>query len=363
MRYKTMVMWGLAASMMFGAVAPSYADKKNNNGIELKAKVRVVVQDGNDKEETRLYQQWYGNQMGQLNGTDPETGERYADIVQVVTEVTNDQLMVSDQQGLRRGVFVNAHTQVIMTLGRTQVNTVATGRKTTTRTAPQLVDMVRPGDMVIADGYLKVGGGMVATRIRVVGRARGYDYDDNDTYRPTYGFRSWGDIREINTRRGEFTLNANNGRVTIKLARDGEVLVNGQRQNLDFLRRGDRVVVYSRDKNSNVAYRIVILRDNDRYPDGDRPCMTDPDYKDRGTATGPMLEGRLQYISTGVFFNQIVIRTNAGREMTVRCGKTLEAIDRDGNRISLYNLRGDDQLWITYSDVVGTLFAEDIYVD
>jgi hypothetical protein len=225
--------------------------------------------------------------------------------------------------------------------------------------------VLRPGDLVIVQGYLLADGTLWATTVRVYGRSYGWD-DDN--YQPSYhGHRSYGEVRSVDTSRNVLTIEANADRKTIRIR--GELIINGEQQKNAYLRKGDRVVFYYDDNDSNgliTAYRVVLLKDNDRYPKDNEPCYCDPDYRDNGNGHGDysrtVLEGRIDNINSGLLFNTLDFRTFDGKRVTLRAFKGLEAIQNKGDNIPVTKLRSGDRLRVYYNENNGTMFVQRIEV-
>lgn len=354
MKSTSTLVWGLLAVLSLGITAPTLAKRDDDVSPAGQGMVRVIEKN-DDKDDVRVFQQRYAEQLRGYDRIDTESGERLADLVQVVLDVDDNHMMVSDQQGLRRGIFSNSRTKLVLPdVNRGFTNGFSLQKRPT---GTSLNDAIRPGDLVVVAGYLRVGGGLVATSIRLLNR--GYD----DSQRRFDGFRQWGDVREVDARRGRFTLNGPNGRVNVTLEARGTILVDDRQTTLNFLRRGDRVVAYTRrDDNDGeiTAYRVVVIKLTDGYPQGDKPYRTDPDYRDDGK-NGKGLEGRLQSVQNGMLFNAMVLRAG-DTEFTVRYSKGMEAYDRDGGRISPAKLHDGTRLHIDYIDINGNMFAERIEV-
>lgn len=364
MRTHTVMTWGLVAAMAMGLTLPGMADKPTRRDDD-KLKVCVTVVDTDSNDDVKAFQAWYGREMRDYDRVDRETGERLNDLLQVVVDIRGNQLLVTDQSGLRRGVLVNGRTRLTIDedFDRRDRRTLGVGAAINSR----LAEIFREGDLIIAEGYLRVNGGISATNIRLMGHVRGYGRDD-DEYDRGYRFRAWGEVRSVDVRDGEFEIDTSLGRRIVQIERNATILENGREVRASNIRRGDRVIVYSRDINRGgkiSAFRVVLLNDREAFPRTDRPHPSDPDYRnDRDNRyDGPVLEGRLLSISTGLLFNKMVVRANNGRDVTVRFSKTLQAIDRDGDRISPLNLYTNERLRIYYNDLGGNYFAERIEVD
>lgn len=370
MKLHTAMTWGLAAVLALTAW-PAYAQKGQgpkgrDDDNDRRPTVRVIIQKTDDNDDVRAFQGWFNLQVRDYNNAiDPETGERIGDLVQLVTDVAPGRVNVIDRANSRRTVLMTDRTRLTF---EARAETAMGPTRGNPRKGTDLTSRLRPGDLIISYGYLRSNGDFTAMNVRVVGQARGWGYnDDDDWYGQHYGFRAWGEVRDVDTRRNEVRIDSNLGTVTLTFSRDAEFIYNNKTISLRNLERGDRVVFYYREQGTRTlqVYRLVALRDGERYPEGDRPCYTDPDYRDgrdrwnddeRGTT--PVVEGRLNYISSGVLFNKLVLQTNDGRTITVRTSKSLDAIDRNGDRLALFNLREGDWLRVYYNDIAGTFFAE-----
>lgn len=366
------VRWALAMLLGLLLTLPALAKPGSNydsHGDGANSRVRIIVQDNDTPDDTHVYQQWYGSQIACYNDIDQQTGERICDVLQLVADVNKDCLMLTDRDNARHMVMLTPQTDVVF------VKTPGHGgwEKGRSYERGHQADATRflfPGDLVITSGYLRANGAFVASSVRVMGRAWGNDgggWNNGDAH-PTYGQRAFGDINSVDYRYGRIEVNTNNGRKTIYLAKGGEILVNGQKQTLQYLRRGDRVVFYYRDTNrwSMETYRIVVLQKDDGYPDGDRPCCTDPDYREGGNVptpqNAPMLEGQLDNITTGLMFNKLAIRSNYGKMVTIYVPKTVDAIDDHGDTISLLNLHQGERLQVYYTEIAGAYIAQQVRV-
>ncbi|OPZ83742.1 MAG: hypothetical protein BWY76_02142 [bacterium ADurb.Bin429] len=343
---------------------------RGRRGDDDKARVRITIQQNDANDDSRAYRSWYGAQVGRFNEIDRETGERIGDLLQLVADVDRDRIIVTDRDSVRRTVMLTGQTRVI-DQSKGPGNGPGYGYLPNGRMA-DAARHVDKGDLVILNGYLKADGAFVASQIRVMGRVWGWGGNWNgggNDYRPTYGERAWGEITSIDYRYGRIEVNGSLGRRTIMLQRGGEVLVKGQKQTIQFLRKGDRVVFYYRGETnprySIEVYRIVVLEKADACPEGNRPHCADPDYKPGhhdNAPNLPMLEARVTGVSTGTMFNKLTVITNAGKQVNVYVSKTVDAQDERGNRISLLNLRYNDRLCIYYTEVAGVMFAQQIEV-
>jgi hypothetical protein len=361
--------WMLAAIVIVAAAMPGpvKADDRDRDGG--RASIRIVVRDKDDDDDVRALGYWYGSQADRFGDIDMETGLRVGNLLQLVVDVDRDHLMVVDRQGMRHTVLLPNRAVIAPVKNQgwnwdTSVDTRLFGIRI--QGGPRFT--LSPGDLVIVQGYLQADGSVWATNVRVYGRS--YGWDDRGYNRSSFhGFRAYGEVRSVDTYRNSLVIEANNGRQTVKLRGDADVMLGDGHQPLSFLRRGDRVVFYSDDQPSDTinAYRLVLLKDNDRYPDGDTPYYTDPDYRtagDRGHGGNDrmMLEGQLDTVTTGGVFNVLDFRANSGQHYTLRAFKGLDATGRNGEHISLNQLRMSDRLRIYYSESNGTQFAQRIEV-
>ena len=364
MRTNTMLACGMAMLMAFGISMPARADRNDNPGHD-DHRAPAVTED-NDRNETQAFQAWYGLQMRDYDRVDEETGERLADLAQMVVDVNDGNLLVTDASNLRRGIFITPRTQIFSQRRGEPRHDIGGTRKPTGEIIRRHTDEIfHAGDLIVAEGYLKVNGGIAATTIRVIGRVRGYGFDDD---RPSYGYRAYGEVRMAG--RGKIEVNTATGRRSISLEKDAAILIGGQARSLYELRRGDRIVFYARQNSANgdvVAYRVYALGVNDRYPDGDRPHSADPDTRDthndnNNHADAHVLEGRMQNILVSVFFNKMTLSDDKGNELSIRFAKSLQWTDRRGNKVSMADVRKDSRLKITYTEIAGSMFAQQIVV-
>jgi hypothetical protein len=372
MKMQSVVRWGLTVVMTLVLALPVLAkpdrDRDDDHGDRDDARVRITIQQNDANDDTRVYRQWYGAQVGGFNEIDKETGERIGDLLQLVADVGKDRIIITDRDNARRTVLLNGQTRVIFVTNQPG-NGYGNGHGNGYGPNGRMADAARhldEGDLVILGGYLKADGSFVASQIRVMGEVRRWG-GGNDDYRPTYGQRAWGEVVSVDYRYGRIEVNTDTGRRSIYLERGGEILGKGQKQTLQYLHKGDRVVYYYRNtptRNSFEVYRIVILDKVDVCPDGNRPHCADPDYKQGGNNAPnlPALDARLEGISTGTLFNKLTISTNNGKQVNVYVSKSVDATDDRGNRISLLNLRYGDRLRIYYTEVAGVLFAQQIEV-
>jgi len=354
----------LLAVMAVAISLPSTAAP--NDGKDRSARgsvsVRIVISPNNDPNDARAFQHWYGGQMRGYDRVDPETGERYSEILQIVQEVSNGWLSVSNREDFRRAIVFNQRTKVVFQ--NVTPTWTPPGQEHTYRPQPGnnwTISRIRPGDLIIAEGYLHANGKFVSTRIRVIGHAWGYD--DDYYFQPNYpsyeGNRAYGDVLLVDQRRNEVEVRANIGYRTLSLGRNGTVLINGRRANIQELRKGDRIVFYyQRDHNRNLeVYHIVRLDAQQAYPRDTERYWGDPNVYDYADNTGTWMEGTLDYISTGAMFNRMVLRADRGHVVTFNLPTQMTIIDYDGTRIPINRLREGEKLRVYYTDLEGTLFA------
>ncbi len=369
MRYTTALAGALTTLLALAFAMPGRTARDNdhrkdwNKQGDDQSVVCVSPSTGDTQDDTRIFQAWYGQQLRGYEQTDRETGARLCDLLQMITEVSGNRLIVVNQADTRRQVTVTDRTQVVFQL----VNAAQSSRERLDRNYQPgafIAARLRPGDLTIIEGYLHVSGSLVATRIRVVGHA--HDWDD-ETYQPPvdYGYRGYGEIRTVDERRNRVDVNGKLTPRALTLAAGAQVLVDGRQSDIDALRRGDRIVYYARH-NTGVylnVYRIVRLRADQAYPKDEHPYWADPDDgSNRHSDCDTTLEGRLNDITSGLFLMKIAVRTEQGRNMTVYASKGLMAIGRDGNRVSVSRLRAGDRLSIAYSEFNGSFFATRIEI-
>jgi len=373
MRLHTLLAMGLAALLATALMGPALAQNGRNDAkpkdrsIRGRVNVRINVRPQNDPEDTRVFQSWFGGQLRGYGVIDPETGERLSDVLQIVQEVNNNWIIVANRGEVQRSIMLTPRTKVTFKEITPTWTPPGLNRSQRPRGNPFVASRIRPGDLVIAHGYLNANGKFVGTNIRVVGHAWGW-YDDDDSYPIGYGYRGWGEVRLVDTRRHTVEVRANIGYITLTLARDGRVEYRGRDYSIDNLEKGDRVVFYyrqDRDDRSIEAYRIVALEGNQSFPRGDEYYWCDPSGNDRGDNRdqykdadgGDWSEGYLDYIDTGSSFNKIVLRMKKGQPSVFFMPKSMRVVDQDGTRISIESLRDGEMLRVYYTNMDGTLFA------
>lgn len=381
MRYITLLAWALVAALAVTLVGPIMAQDDKGEGKALgkdrsdrgRASVRIEVTT-DETTDNRAMQQFMGGQFRRYNSIDPVTGERISDLLQMVVEVNNGYLLVANQTDYRRSIVLTDRTRVTfeqirgreerpdfwLTPGRPRPgdrNDQVRGTDQA-RGSAFVTDRLRPGDLLIAQGYLNAAGKFVGTELRVMGHADGW-YDDEYASR---GIRLYGEVRSVDGRRDRAEVQTNQGTRTVELARNGELLYRGREYEMRDLEKGDRVVIYADDdaRTTVDAIRIVVLEDRQAYPRGDERYWADPpnwwtndDDRDNGT----WMEGNLNYIQQGALLHRLVLNGPRNRSTTFLLSKTLKVIDRDGTRISLNTLREGELLRVYYTDVDGTFFA------
>jgi len=364
MRTNMLLACGMAMLMALGISMPARADRNDNPGHD-DHRGPVVTED-NDRNETQAFQAWYGQQMRDYDRVDEETGERLADLAQMVVDVNEGNLLVTDASNLRRGIFITPRTLIFSQRHGETRHDIGGIRKPTGEMIRRHTDEIfHTGDLIVAEGYLKVNGGIVATTIRVIGRVRGYGFDDNQ---PGYGSRAYGDVRMVDGRHGKIEVNTRTGRRSIYLEKDAAILIDGKVRSLYELHRGDRIVFYCRQNIADgdvVAYRVYALGANDRYPDGDRPHNADPDTRDIHNdhhVDAKVLEGRLQSVLVSLFFDKLTLRGDDGTDCSIRFARSLQWTDRRGNKVTMADVRKDARLKITYTEIAGSMFAQQIVV-
>lgn len=360
MRILTLTL-GILLVLLLGTVSGRAADAENDN--MLRPGPRDTDQRNGMNEDTRedlpAFQMWYGTQLRGIDGIDEFTGERFADLVQLVVDVAPNSIQVTARDGSRSNIILNRRTEIISIRGRRGMSADMGRNLTPSNNRRPLNDKtLREGDLVIIEGLLRSNGGIVATHIRIIGMASAYEGPAS-----SFGNRLWGSVRSNDVNRHRLVVMTSEGQRMVSLGANGQVLKDRRRIDFDEIRRGDRVIVYTFDntRGTVMAYRIVVLRTTDKYPEGTRPSWADPD-RDRGRDNGDItqLEGRLQMVRPGLLFNRLVLRTTRGQEQTILAPQSLRAIDQDGRRIPLTELREGQMLTIQYAEVTGTLFAERI---
>jgi len=365
----TCLSWALAAVLAAALAGPVRAQSDTANAITRdrsdrgRTAVRIVTTTGDAASDTRAMQQFMGGQFRRYTTVDPETGERISDLLQMVEEVKDGYLLVSNQTDRLRTIVITNRTKLTFTAVDTRDTDRSHwmyGRGPQGNAAGGVVTArLRPGDLLIAQGYLNAVGKFVGTNLRVVGHAYGW-YDDADY--ATSGTRGYGEVRSVDRTRDRIEVQSNLGTLTVSLSRGGEVLYRDRQIGIRDLQRGNRVVFYSyaTGRNSLEAFRIVQLSDGQAYPRGNERYWADPrgwnGDNDRGD-TGEWMEGNLDYISTGVLLHKLVLNTTRGRSTTFMLSKSLRVIDRDGSRISINALREGELLRVYYTNVDGVLFA------
>jgi hypothetical protein len=363
---RTLLIAGLTLALGISAVIPALADRDedrgNDRGQRRGPKVTVRVNNAVDPAETRAFHQWYGTQAQRYNDFDSELGARTGDFLLLVTDVTPGRIMVLDRQNVRKAVFVTDKTRVTFAKPG--------DRRSPEKRSPYGSTPMPfyPGDLVVVQGILRAEGGVLATRVSIVGHSYGWG-DDYSPYPEYHGYRAWGEIRYVDARRQRLEVSANTGRKILLLDEDTRILANGQHESFRYLRPGQRVVFYYTDEgySSVRVTRLVVLRPGDTYPQGDRPHWADPDYSSDGWerddhVPGISVEGRLEYISSGLIFNRLVIRTDHRKEVQVMAFKGLQAVERNGTRIPLADLRAGEELRITYTNLGDLLLADRIEI-
>lgn len=361
--------FGLASVLLIGLALPSRADHFWDIGghhhdnvsigigigvVDISTPVRVIQRDPQD--EAAIFKQWYADQVRSYTDVDEETGERICDIAQIVTDVNDRYLLVVDESNVRNTLLVNSRTRIIFPKD-SQVQSIAPDG------TAKLSTIMRTGDIIIANGHLHAHD-LIAHSIRVVGHARGLADDASSA--PSYGARIFGVVDTVDGAQGTVVIRMNDGRRTVLLDRDGAVWFDGKQQQLVYLRPDDRVIVYcrNRDLNQNVsAFRIVLLRKDDIYPVGDTPCWADPDaVLVDSTVPGAYLEGDVEYITTGVFFDTVYIRTHDGHHEHFNYPHSVNYFDGHGHQVRPHDLHAGSTLRIHYSDIAGNHFAHRLEV-
>jgi len=366
MRSNTLLTWGLGTLMALSFAMPVFAVDIIKGEIDIKdgrARVRVVAEN-DTQEQTQAYQHWYGAQMRGFRDIDAESGQPISDLVQLVDDVNNDNLWIIDQQNTRRQIRVTDRTEFKLAGMRHGIGTLNGPRGNRS-----LQTIVNPGDLVIVQGILRGNGDLLATRIRTVGRAWGWDASDDDDNAGApdtsnaYGYRYWGKVGVVNALAGWCEVNTGAGIRRVSIDNDCEILAGGHQVPIDFIRRGNRLVFYAdADDNRNInAYRVVVLKLDESYPDGDRAYRFDPDRHSRRYAEWanpnklPVIDGELDYVKTGLYFHKLVLRVD-GRPREIFIPKSLQII-RGRERTTLTELRNGERLHIYYQEIDGKYFV------
>jgi hypothetical protein len=374
MRLHTFLALGLATLLAMALTAPVLAQggrddgKGNDRSLRGRITARINVHTQDTPDETRAFDSWYEGQVRGYGSIDTDTGERLNSLIHIVQEVRGNQLIVSSRYHHRAMIQLNSRTKVIFQEITPSWTPPGFNRGRRPQGGTFVANRIRPGDLVILEGVLTNRGDLLATRIRVIGHAWGWsDDDDDDYYRPT-GYRAWGEVRLVDSRRNSVEVRANTGYVTLTLSRNGKVLYKGREYRIANLEKGDRVVFYyernqdNRDR-SIEAYLIVALEGNHSYPRGDERYWADPSGYDRGDDrdqyqnAGDWIDGNLDYIDIGVTFNKLVLRVQRGKPGVFYLPKSLLVIDEDGSRISVQSLRDGEQLRVYYMEMDGHYHA------
>ena len=360
MRLNNLLIWGLLALLAVAVTLPSLAqpNKAKDRSVRGQASVKIVI-GNNAQEDTRTFQRWYDGQVRGYNRIDPETGERYSDLLQLVEEVNNGWLIVSNRVDSRRSVVYNARTKVVFEDNTPSWTPPGYQHNRRSHNGPPAISRIRPGDLIIAQGYMNASGKFVGTTIRVVGSSWGW-YDDDYYTTPIHtGYRAWGDVTNVDARREQIEVRSNTGLRTVSLTRTGVVLYNNREIKLETLRRGDRVVFYfTRDQDRSVeAYRIVRIDDRQAFPRDKESYWADPkDYRtddNRGT----FMDGRLDRVTSAGLFYKLELRVDRGRTVTFTMPRNMKVIDEDGDLISINSLREGENLRVHYTDLDGMNYA------
>lgn len=368
MRYQTLVAWGMALAIGMGVAANAQRAKfEKREGRTIKV---VTITRDNDQDDSRAFQNWYGEQVRGYDGIDRETGEPYHQLLQFVTDINGGRLVLVDRQNDRHQVVVTKYTKISYEPA-TRSNEPPTVRRGRPLPAdPDRASRVRPGDLVIVQGYLRANGQLAASQIRIIDHVWGwesgdeYDNDDDDAgYQGFDGYRAYGTVADISLLRSTVVIETNNGRKTIELNRGGEVIVQGNRGALTALRRGDRVVFYYTNQGFATlkTYRIVWLDDAQKFPNGNRPYWADPKYTNHA-ANEPVVEGRLESVFAGTYFNRIQVRSSEGRMISLRLMKGLPIYDEDGVKVTIEKLRDNESVRVYYLQMNDGMFARKIEV-
>ena len=374
MRLHTVLAMGLATLLAVALAVPTLAQDDRGNGkpkdrsIRGRVNVRININPQNNPDDARVFQSWFGWQTRGYDAIDRETGERYNTLIYVVQEVRGNQLFVSSRNRNWETVQLSSRTKVTFEEITPSWTPPGFNRGRRPQGGEFVASRIRPGDLVILEGLLTGRGDLLATRIRVIGHAWGWD-DDDDYYPSGYGRRAYGEVRLVDSRRNQVEVRANIGYVTLELSRNGKVMYKGREYRITNLERGDRVVFYywgNRDNNdrSIEAYLIVALEGKDGYPRGDERYWGDPKdrdidgYRDKDNRgqyndAGAWIEGTVDYVSTGGALNKLVLKVPRGRPDTFYLPKSMQVTDVDGDRVSLQSLRDGELLRVYYTESEG----------
>lgn len=374
MRLHTVLAMGLMALLAVALAVPTLAQDDRGNGkakdrsIRGRVNVRINVNTQNDPDDARVFESWFGWQTRGYDAIDTESGERFNALTYIVQEVRGNQLFVSSRSRNWETVQLSARTKVTFQEVTPSWTPPGFNRGHRPQGGEFAASRIRPGDLVVLEGMLTGNGTLLATRIRVIGHAWGWD-NDEDYYPSGYGQRAYGEVRLVDSRRDQVEVRSNVGYVTLTLSRSGKLMYRGREYRIENLEKGDRVVFYywqNRDNNdrSIEAYLIVALEDNQSLPRGDERYWADPkdkdidgyrdrDGRDQYNDAGTWIEGSVDYISTGGALNKLVLRVQRGRANTFFLPKSMQVIDVDGDRIALQSLRDGEAVRVYYTESEG----------
>ncbi|MHB0936305.1 MAG: hypothetical protein ACYC6A_07930 [Armatimonadota bacterium] len=374
MRLHTVLAMGLMALLAVALAVPTLAqdgrgkEKGKDRSVRGRVNVRININPQNDPNDARVFESWFGWQTRGYDAIDAETGERFNTLIYIVQDVDNNRLFVSSRSRNREMVQLTGRTKVTFEEIRLSWMPPGFNRGHRRQGGDFVASRIRPGDLVVLEGMLTGNGTLLATRVRVVGRAWGWDDDDDYT---GYGQRAWGEVRQVDTRRNQVEVRSNIGYVTLELSRSGKVMYKGREYRIHNLEMGDRVVFYywqDRGRNDRTieAYLIVALEERHAFPrsdehywcdpsDNDRNGYRDRDDRDQYKDAGTWTEGSVDYIGTGERLNKLVLRVQRGRANTFYLPKSLQVIDVDGARISLQSLRDGELLRVYYTESEGDI--------
>jgi len=344
--------------LLIGLALPSHADHfwdfgyHHDSGITMcigvvntTSHVRVIQED--PREELAVYKQWFAEQVRAYADIDEETGEHVCDIAQIVTDVHDGYLLISDAVNNRNKVLVNSRTKIIFPKDSPLQSGTA-----------KLTSILRTGDIITVSGHLQAHD-LLAHTMRVVGHSSGMGDDVLSTL--SYGARFYGVVETVDIANATLVVKFNDGRRTVLLEHDATVWFDGKQQQLYYLRPGDRIIGYCHDRNfdqNQSVFRIVLLRNTDLFPLGDAPYWADPDAVIvESTVPGPIIEGDVEYITTGVFFDTVYIHTHDGHHERFHFPHSMNVIDPHGHQVVPHDLHAGSTLRVHYSDIGGNHFA------
>ena len=323
---------------------------------EVQPTVRVITRTVDEQDDVRIYQQWYNTQARDYNDIDPVSGERLGNLIHMISDVTPDYLMVTNSLGAHQTVMLTNHTTLLFQPCEAFRRRMGDRMRAYPDPGPLAASRLVPGDLVVLEGVLKASGMFGASKIRVVGHAWGWDTDDYGTLPLDYGMRGWGTVSDLDIDRQRVEVQCQAGLRSLVLAPNADVVVNGRRDTLNGLRRNDHVIFYyRRDGITPIeVYRIVLVGEGQEYPPTAGASWADPVATIVETTT--LVEGEVEYITTGVTFYKLHIRDH-GNVFDIRVGKSAFVLGHHGEHIPLFQLRDKAHLRIHSYKVGEAMFA------